>query len=75
MDKPKSPCKKDCEYRSANCHNESCPHGWAEYEVAYQRFLKEPVNLMGLGTHMKPMTDATRRLIHRNAMINKRKGK
>lgn len=32
MDKPKSPCKKDCEFRSAKCHNESCPYGWAEYE-------------------------------------------
>ena len=28
------PCTKDCPDRTANCHNASCPHGWAEYEAA-----------------------------------------
>lgn len=32
MDKPVSPCREDCPDRHENCHNESCPHGWADYE-------------------------------------------
>ena len=32
MDKPVSPCRADCPDRNEHCHNESCPHGWADYE-------------------------------------------
>lgn len=37
----KSPCAKDCPDRKAGCHNESCPHGWAEYEKANLNRLAE----------------------------------
>lgn len=39
LKQPKPPCN-GCEERTSNCHNESCPYGWAEYEAAHEAYLQ-----------------------------------
>ncbi|MBR4493019.1 MAG: hypothetical protein IKO98_10220 [Bacteroidales bacterium] len=38
MNKPKHPCRWNCPDRKAGCHNDRCPHGWADYERAYREW-------------------------------------
>jgi len=57
MKKPKSPCRADCEYRSAHCHNETCPYGWSAYEIEKQRFDKNFQHQRFLYYAADPLTD------------------
>ena len=75
MEKPKSPCRKDCELRSAHCHNETCPHGWAEYERQVAEFVAYVEKQQDHYYATRPLTAARKNLGHRNAMKRKRNGK
>lgn len=75
MDKPKSPCKKDCEFRSAKCHNESCPYGWAEYEEQRKKWIEYCQKRFNLHCGSEPITIARKQLGHRNQLAKKRKNK
>lgn len=75
MDKPKSPCRKDCEYRSVGCHSDACPYGWAEYEkksAEFSKFIENERNRIYLTA---PITDANKRFIHGKTLLKKRMGK
>lgn len=75
MDKPKNPCRSDCEYRSANCHNETCPYGWAEYEKQKAIFLDHIQREQDWYYATMPLTEARKRIGHRNILKKKRDGK
>lgn len=75
MNKPKSPCRAGCEYRSANCHNESCPYGWAEYERKALEFAEKVNDNRDLYYKTMPITAARRQISHSNCMKKKRMGR
>lgn len=74
MDKPKTPCRRDCEFRSASCHNESCPYGWAEYERQSIEFAKYVDQKREMHFATRPITDANRRYCHKVVMNKKQRG-
>ncbi len=41
MKRTTNPCSPECPDRKPGCHSERCPHGWGDYEKAYQKYLKE----------------------------------
>lgn len=75
MDKPKIPCRSDCEYRSAHCHNATCPYGWADYEADQLRFLDMVHAKQDRYWATFPLTDARKRLAHKNILRKKQQGK
>ena len=75
MKKPKSPCRADCEYRSAHCHNETRPYGWSAYEIEKQRFDKNVRDQRFLYYAADPLTDGKKRMTHKSTLRRKQKGK
>ena len=75
MDKPKPPCRKGCEYRSANCHNETCPYGWVEYEKQNIEFSNKMVEMRERYYATRPITEANKQFNHQVLMQKKRTGR
>ena len=75
MDKPKPPCRKGCEYRSANCHNETCPYGWAEYEKQNIEFSNKMMEMRERCYATRPITEANKQFNHQVVMQKKRTGR
>lgn len=73
MDKPKSPCKKDCEHRSVGCHGDSCPYGWEEYEKKSIAFAKYVAKNRERRFATRPITEANKQFTHRIVMDKKQK--
>ena len=75
MDKPKNPCRKDCEFRSASCHNESCHYGLADYERQSIEFADMVMENRNRYFATRPITEANRQYTHKMVMKKKQKGR
>lgn len=75
MDKPKSPCKKDCKYRGVGCNGDSCPYGWAEYERRSIDFAKYVAEKREMHFATRPITEANKQFSHKIVMDKKQKGR
>lgn len=71
--KPVHPCKKDCEYRSPHCHNETCPFGWMKYERELKEFDEQKKKELYLGVGESTLTAAKKVGSHAKTMRMKRK--
>lgn len=73
--KPVHPCKKDCEYRSANCHNETCPFGWAEYEQEKKEIESAKTKDFVSGVSISTLTAAGKSGARKKFLSRKRENK
>lgn len=67
------PCRPDCDRRSAGCHNESCPYGWAVFERKKSAEARKREKAVKLCEATRPVTAGRKACAHNAVMREKRR--
>lgn len=71
---PKSPCLH-CPDRKPGCHNETCTHGWMEYQAEVEKLRDERAKLAKTWNASTAKETAYRRYLNRLKKHPKRRSK